>query len=492
MDDVPIVLSDKWKIPPLPNISDKCVAGFFETPIALEKQSFRYDYSLEQKVLEKVEEWKIARSREIDEREQRIKLKQEEKRKRLEAEGTKLKEKLTQVSYPSPDEFSSSDDEETVNKAIDKDKTSSEIKNAEKQPFNNISSILTPTVVSAHLPNEITSSDLEALSNVTMSKSSGNVWNYNKNASKLELADFENDASDPFYSMELKTIDDLDILAQVLKTSVTLHSKVNKNSNSNMNNNEGSSDDINSDNTSKNTCEKEPEPLKDHPVNTTQEQQTQPVTLQNHYTIEPYVAALPQYSDSGFTSSAYNPHIYSNYNQSQFYGGTNYYGTGNIYMTSTFNVISSPYTTDSLSPPPSNQKFDATNSSTLETANKLRSKSVPDIVKELEEELTDSQQRRIRYNSQCKEEEQRERHQSGGNAKTLNDCANSNIKLEQQNCDDLLLKKLPKELQNLALKISQMGFPLDRVCRIAQQVHGDDKKVGRTCEFHKFLDFFNR
>lgn len=452
MDDVPIVVSEKWKIPPLPDIPNTCVAGFFETPETIEQQSFRYDYSLEQKVLEKVQEWKIARSREIDDREQRIKLRQEEKRKRLEAEGTKLKEQLTQVSYPSPDEFSSSEDEETVN-TVNKDKVSSEQQSAEKQPFNSFNSILTPTVVS--LSNEITSRDLEALSNVTMSRSSGNVWNYNKNASKLELSDFENDASDPFYSMELKTIDDLDILAQVLKTSVTLHSKVNKNSNNNMNNSKSSSNE--------DEKQPQPEPLTEDPVEPIQEQQAQPVKLQNH---EPYIAALPPYSDSGFASSGYNPNIYCNFNQAQYYSGSNYYGTG--YMPNV-NVISSPYTTDSLSPSFTTNPHASTNPSALETASKLRSKSVPDIVKELEDELKDSQQRRIRNNSQCQAEQLK---RESGNLKIVNDC---NIKTEQQNCDDLLLKKLPKELQNLALKISQMGFPLERVCRITHL--GDDKKV---------------
>lgn len=491
MDDVPVVISSKWKIPPLPNIPNECVSGFFDCSEVLKQQSLQYEYSLEQKVLEKVQEWKIARTREINEREMRIKLRQEERRKRLEAEGTKLKEQLTQVSYPSPDEFS--DNEEETTKKTSEDK--------ETQPFNNFDSILTPTVVNVQNSNEITSRDLEALSNVTMSKAPGsNVWVYNKNATKLELADFENDASDPFYNMELKTIDDLDILAQVLKTSVNLHSKVNKNSNcSNNNNNE--SDEKNSkilngdDDETKENDEKpsDEEKSEKSPVKIDVTPEQQPDNVQNCYTSEPYVA-LPQYPNSGFTS--FNPNIYSNYSQTPYYlPGTQQYNFGTDHHSFLPNTSynSSPYAMDSLRSPPPFTTNSINDQNLSENASKLRSKSVPDIVKELEDELEDSQKRRIRNNSQCQEEERKNRRFDVNS--TSNCLANTKNMEENQNCDELLIKKLPKELQNLALKISQMGFPIQRVCRIMQQVNGDDKKV-RICDFcvqiFHFLHFSDR
>lgn len=51
---------------------------------------------------------------------------------------------------------------------------------------------------------------------------------------------------------------------------------------------------------------------------------------------------------------------------------------------------------------------------------------------------------------------------------------NGNIKTN--NCDENLTK-LPEDVQNLVRNISQMGFPQDRVCRVAEQFQGDDKKV---------------
>lgn len=203
MDDVPIIMSPKWKIPPLPSITEELVAPFFVIPMRLE-QTVPYDFSLEQSTLEKVTEMKIVRSKELSERDMRIRARHEEIRQRLEAEGTKLKEQLTQVSYPSPDEFSSDSDEEDIKQS----KKHSKIKS--KPVVFNFNSILTPTIISKkEIGAEKNSVELRRMSN------------------KLELADFENDASDPFHSIELRTIDDLDVLAQVLKTSATFHSKVN-------------------------------------------------------------------------------------------------------------------------------------------------------------------------------------------------------------------------------------------------------------------------
>uniref|UniRef100_A0A336K358 CSON015404 protein n=2 Tax=Culicoides sonorensis TaxID=179676 RepID=A0A336K358_CULSO len=460
MDDIPITFSEKWKIPPLPSISNDCIERFFETPVMLKQQSLSYEFNLEKKVLEKVEEWKIARSCEINERDLRIKIRQEERRKLLEAEGTKLKEQLTQVSYPSPDEFCNSDSDNEISE-------NKENQVIAKETLNNFNSILTPTVVNKISPNEITANDLDTLSRVSMSKTPGNVWKYKKNDSHLELADFENDSSDPFYSMELKTIDDLDILAQVLKTSVTIHSKVKNNMNSNDTNT--CSTDENGDTcvekANKENIQKEPI------INSSVKELVGPMAVPNGYSAKPYVAVTPQYTNC----SSYQPTLYSHFNQ-QFYPQSSYYATGNMILPDTYNnaTCSSPYdllTMDYKHQVQSNQINDLISESPLiDSKNKLRSKSVPDIVKELEHELKDNEQRRIRNNSQCQEENRKRQEKANEIEKQIE---HSNKK----NCDDLYLKNLPKHLQNLALKISNMGFPLDRVCRIAQQVQGDDKKI---------------
>lgn len=204
MDDVPIILSPKWKIPPLPSITEELVAPFFVIPMRLE-QALPYDFNLERRTLEKVIEMKIVRSKELTEREMRIQERHEVIRKKLEAEGTKLKEQLTQISYPSPDEFSDSDSDENE---LKQSKKYSKIKT--KPITFNFNSILTPTIISKKEINTENSCELTS----------------RRMSNKLELADFENDASDPFHSIELRTIDDLDVLAQVLKTSATFHSKV--------------------------------------------------------------------------------------------------------------------------------------------------------------------------------------------------------------------------------------------------------------------------
>lgn len=168
--NIPIVLSDRWRLPALPVITEELVEKFFIPPL----DGTEYSFVLEQKVLDKISQYEDACQRANAAREERIKMFQAEKCKRL-------GEQLTQVSYPSPDEFSSSD-EDVEEKAAPK-----------KSHFE----ILMPTV----------------LSNSTLPQK---LWN--GNAAKLELADFEHGA-DPFDNCELKTIDDLDLLAQVLKSS---------------------------------------------------------------------------------------------------------------------------------------------------------------------------------------------------------------------------------------------------------------------------------
>lgn len=272
LDDVPVALTDKWKPPPLPTITEDMVERFF-----LPRLGPSYDYTLEKKVLTKISNYESARREAVEAREERIRHRHDEKVRRQEAEGTRLREKLTALSYPSPDEFSSSDDEGKT-----------------RQPIQNRSSweLLTPTVAS-----KVTS----------MPTSNGN-------ATQLELADFEK-ASDPFDCVELKTIDDLDILAQVLGTS---HS-------------------------------------------TTHSKETTPPTEKIKIVKEEYQNGESDYA-------------YQHYSQHHLY----------------YNMPVTSYVTN----------YAPYHSNIVESeALRLKSKSVPDLVKELEAEVNDSQ-RRIRNNSQ--------------------------------------------------------------------------------------------
>lgn len=435
VDDIPIVITDKWRLPPLPNIPEELVRPFFRHSDESVEGSQCYDFTLEQKVLDKIDEWKVVREREVQEREERLRARQEEKQRRIEAEESRLKERLTKVSYPSPDEFSSSSDEEEAHPTED-DKVY-------QGTF--FDSILKPTVIQSR---PCSATDLQQRAKKSQA---GSLWAGpgQDKANKIELADFENDATDPFYNVELKTIDDLDVLAQVLQSSNMLHSKDEK----------GKIDQIKSEIQHK----EQQQQLSNGFVQSA-------VIPDNVYgtgyapNYSNYVSTASSYvtpTNGGFGSGAFRP-----YNQQQHQSSplttTTY---GNDYAPdyrSTATTYAAYEYQQNYQQMQQDYQSNFTASNLVES--KLRSKSVPDIVQELENEVKDSERRRIRNNSQSTETARNTAHNAHRSM------------TENNNCDDLL-KKLPLELQALIKNISQMGFPLDRVFRVAEQFQGDDKKV---------------
>ncbi|KAH0561806.1 ubiquitin-associated protein 1 [Cotesia glomerata] len=128
---------------------------------------YNYDFSVERSILNKLEEWRKARKENKEAREQRI-----EERKKREQE----KEELTKSNSPSSPEVLP-----LPVKVAPAPKTT----------------ILTPQPLSP--PCDLQDIDLNVKSN------------------GLDYADFDNDTSSPFDNMELKTINDMEELAQVLQ-----------------------------------------------------------------------------------------------------------------------------------------------------------------------------------------------------------------------------------------------------------------------------------
>lgn len=139
---------------------------------------FQYDFKLENNVIKKLAEWKKARLLEVEKRKERLKA--EEKV----CEEVKQFSNLT-LSQP-PDEGAEQAAQILNPKLTD--------------------SILTPVSAKQTSPS-------------------------NKPASSLfNLSDFESDNSSPFDNMELKTINDMEVLASILTTDNTKHSLNNNNS----------------------------------------------------------------------------------------------------------------------------------------------------------------------------------------------------------------------------------------------------------------------
>lgn len=208
MDGVPVKISEKYKPPPKVSLPQSIVQRLANSNAVLSEPV--YDFTLEKIVLSKITEWKTVREQERSSRCDRI-------RQRQRQTEEKQKQMLTAVSYPSAEDLSSADeDEETSSSAtgaVSGESPSANVTTVIPNPYgaaNHFNTILVPTVVPS------VSDDTNAEPNQNQYASSTAT---KTNLFKINYSDFENDTSSPFDNIELKTINDLDILAQVLKTS---------------------------------------------------------------------------------------------------------------------------------------------------------------------------------------------------------------------------------------------------------------------------------
>lgn len=189
MDDVPMFITRKLYPPPEVDIPEDLVQIFNKDSNELSSDSQSYDFTLENYVCTKISEW--VRNTEIEKmnRDERIRVRELEKARENEERHKQL---LTAVQY---DDLSSGEDEDIPEPA--------EIKTVlQPQSHINFDTILQPTIVPSQVNNSSPATSCSKL---------------------LNYSDFETIESSPFDNVELKTINDLDILAQVLQ-STTVHS----------------------------------------------------------------------------------------------------------------------------------------------------------------------------------------------------------------------------------------------------------------------------
>lgn len=216
MNGVPVKIAESYKPPKKITLNQSVaqrLANASHTTQLL--ASSNYDFNLERTVLAKMSEWQHVRQQENCDRKERIRLRQQECQKQLEE---KQKEMLTAVSYPSTDDMSSDDDDAA---------NSSE---STGKPTQSIGSVATATPIPASTvavagpqqfspPSYFDNILVPTVMPDRLNKSGSAVTSiYNK----INYSDFENDTSSPFDNVELKTMNDLDILAQVLNTTATL------------------------------------------------------------------------------------------------------------------------------------------------------------------------------------------------------------------------------------------------------------------------------
>lgn len=425
MNGVPVKIAENYK-PPQKLALNQSVAQRLASASSVTTQlldTSTYDFSLERTVLAKMSEWQHVRHRDNCDRKERLRLHQKERQQQLEA---KQKQMLTAVSYPSTDDLSSDDDDGDDSghgTASDASKSAVTMKpmtiptvskttgpQQQFSPPNAFDNILVPTV---------------------MGDSMRNVTTTNKMHAKINLQEFENDTSSPFDNIELKTINDLDILAEVWNTSVAINNTEKNSTNQNKN--------AETPTVATKTVAQQPQPqsqpqpqqpqINSMPVNqnafnhvtaTTSNIQSAAVnnSIYNHSTAMMSSTSNPN-SNNFYQTRSNQMHFYNatiNNNPSTSVSASSYTIVPNQYMSSNnyFNPIHNEQTTTTIgmAMPTSyatinnsiynNDRTVITTNATNATNANSKSKSVPDIIQEINTELENSQGKRNRNNSQSK------------------------------------------------------------------------------------------
>ncbi|CAD6992144.1 uncharacterized protein LOC101448830 [Ceratitis capitata] len=554
MDKVPVKIAESYKPPPRLYQLPQAIFHKLQLPVGYynEAQQFRYDFQLERKVLAKMPEWRRLRQQERDARRERKEQREQERLLELEA---KNKQMLGAVSYPSADDLSSSDSdsdekkhEGQKSKDSEKSEPDSEAKLILSSQINSFDNILQPTIISRKFENSQTScilgSDLQPFAKT------GKYSNVAKDVNAFNYKDFEEDTSSPFDNIELKTINDLDILAQVLhNTQMHIQQKetvqednVKKQSfdNETEKDKEVTKELITKDNTLnirtgvKNEAENNASlKLEDKPsefnleILEKRKTELRNVNFGNLYSQGCYNENIPYaiITNNSITNNSNIPlnTSYSSYSNPQqqsyqmtygaLYGGMgeqqykNFTAQthGSSIVSSNRNYLYPPNYSSGTSTYCSPKHLLQTSSivksacnagsyeNTISSSNgvhmqtrqqnlsmnscndtTLKSKSVPDILAELSDEVRNSEIRRSRYYSFNSEEGK----QSGDKNDSDEDPTPKQSPVKKPSSANVNhYDNLPVPAQRLVKNISAMGFPLERVAKVSTIFGTDDKKI---------------
>lgn len=448
MDDVPVKIVERYKPPPIVYQLPQTIANRLaqSNPIYFDEQAYQYDFQLERTVLSKCQHWRQMRHQQQQARHVRQEQRKQERQRALEA---KQKEMLGAVEYPSAADLSSdSDDDDDIaaeSSSTTPSPTTKSINAAEQQhepksinSCNNFHDILKPTILSGTTATPI----------VTL----------HKRNSSLNYADFEyNMNSTPFDNIELKTINDLDILAQVLhQTQLT------------QNPQEETLQEPQPEEQQESPVEKEDTPVElELAVTTLAETKAtlDSVNFQVHCDDGQNIPAMypiyntpqqqqeqQQQQQHAYQQMVYNQHYYpqASSQQQQLYQHNH-------------NYVQQGYVNGYLPPIPPISNNVLLNPQEADT----KSRSVPDILRELKTELQQAEKRRARLHSHNENETQ---------ALALTLPQQESPQAEQLSSANIF-QELTLPAQKLAQRISSMGFPLERVAKVVSLCGTDDKKI---------------
>lgn len=502
MDGVPVKISEKYKRPlryDLPYAVNECPTRAQDVV-----DSANYSCTFEKNVLAKLKELRNAKETKKNERRHRLQLLQEAEQKRLDAiaaaeDEERLKQlSVSEVSYPSTDEISALSPDEKADKNcdntthIDNNPDHANVSININYPSTSIATesqlnILQPILVKAHHQENSLLDDPDPLQNLILNTKITKMP-HNRNIDTLTFRDFENDTSSPFDNVELKTINDMELLAQVLQSQKD----------------------------SGTSCHPQQSyaPEQGYTItNCASQAQLEGVTyLPTTYLEQPIQGQNMMYNSPQhypMSNGYYIPADTENVNMYmpnyQYYVPTNpyppvepYYGTqlpttsgdinhapnGSTYIPQPY-YFQYPHVPVSYQPANAPETYNAVaqnenteqNAVTAGAQNtvKSRSRSVPDIVKELNEELAKLRMSERSYNASPAPKAAAQPPQ----VVTPTTSEKKQEKRSRKKSEHLPnpFDKFSSRLQDMCRKIHGMGFPLDRVARVCTLVGDNDKKV---------------
>ncbi|KAH8294801.1 hypothetical protein KR018_003166 [Drosophila ironensis] len=458
MDDVPVKIVERYKPPPavyhLPQATLNRLGQFREDFYA-EHPDYQYDFQLERAVLAQGHRWRQLRRQQREERARRQERRREERQRAIEA---KQKEMLGAVEYPSTDDLSSGEEEEEENaKEKQQQQQKQEVGEEAKQLLESRNS---------HEPKSISVCNFHTILQPTILSATPVVCSpqtLHKRNSSLNYADFEyNMNSTPFDNIELKTINDLDILAQVLSQTQLQERRDHVQSNKEQDERE-----------KQHSSQENSLPMEPTMTTLAETKATlDSVNFHVHCDDDParnepsHVPATPQYPATVYSVSQqqlpqlHQPEHFQVYHPQGYH--QLYYSPQQQYsfqQQSSYNVNGLGTPNHLMAPPTA---FPAVAITQAEDEVATKSRSVPDILRELKSELQLAEKRRTRLHSH--NEEQQSQHSQQQPKKEAAVGRNS-------------FRELAGPAQKLAQRISSMGFPLERVATVVGLCGIDDKKI---------------
>lgn len=535
VDGIVIKVAEKYRVPPriaIPEEVVQLVCGDHYKRL-LADTKVEYDFNLERNVIQKIDEWQRVHDQSEHVRQEQLRARDRERRQNQEKEQKHL---LNQVSYPSTDDLSLSSDNENTgeddSRSVDPQQQQQSNLSTNQPPnlgggsngkaphplSQDFSCILQPTIVPEPNIGIVESNKAMSTWSAALKNSSGGLMSGGNGLTNtaINYSEWESDNYSPFDRMELKSMNDLDILAQVLHTTQLANNAEKAEQNKALCEEElpKSPPQI----TSPEACVSPPpaqvksppspppvvptvtnstqftesysNPWQYHnhqPVNAPTQSQAHPSTFLT-YQEQPTTASATAASQShmDYNSPGSNGSYYPNHqNQQQSNNARSYLPQQPIHQYPA--TVYQQYATNHYQyPPPSagqtqystqfsgmtttaelDRKLDSESSPSSQSLMRSKSKSVPDIMHELEEEVKASEQRRrTRNHSQCAKTAAEEEEAADNDSSSPDDSKT-----------DPLERLTTTESRDLAIKISKMGFSLHVVATVIEHLGNDDKKV---------------